>query len=394
MYKMLPSAVAMATIFLSGCSKSSNEYSRPYDGADRDPNKALMIELRSFDERMAESRLKNFVGSVRLDRSQSFDKLKNRALGANDSDAFEELSICSAFFPGAEKGVPQYALTRRLPSEIGWNKAMLSFPTSMPLIFKHDDWGFTSSDQYQKDHQRFGAFLSALSDDIELLDLTYFRVPRTFFGAFKGLSKVRSMAMPWGGVDLVNNRFEYPSNLEEITLYNSRINGLFSDSSSDLENLRKIVLSGCWIDADFSYPPFAAPADLEKSIVSFPFANISHQIEAIDFVNCDNRSPLSMLYSRWDKLKSISIQRSFQYPRQDGIEFLDYTIIMILNNYINNFPNLEKITLGFHDMHQMVDVRIPEEENARAVKRWIEIRQRLEVVARNASVHVEVLGLE
>ena len=163
---------------------------------------------------------------------------------------------------------------------------------------------------------------------------------------------------------------------------------------NDLGKLRNLILFGCWIDGDFSFPPFGAPKGFENSKSILPFVSISHHIETIEFLNCDNRSVASLLYLRWDKLKTIKIKRSFNYPQQDGIEIIDYIILIIVNNYIERFPNLDKIVIGFHNMETMIPSKpeLVKDISGKRIERWVEIKKVLESQTRNAPFQIDIVG--
>ena len=380
---MLPGAMALAS-----CSESTKGGSSSEPELIRDPTKILTISLGPFDEQEERSKVGNLLGSVRLDHLSSNEELKRRAVADGKFDLFENIAICPIVFPESETSSGRYALTRRRPIEEDWNDYLSGQPTNLPLILRHDDWGFTTAEQHGEDHLDFRNFLSNLSNEVEAVDLTFFRVPERFSGDFSGMSNVRFMAMPWSSFDVASRQFKYPKSIEELTFYNIKLNGLFSEGDYDLENLSKLVLNGCWIDAPLSYPPFAAPEDFNRGVL--PFGDVCKTIKSVDFINCDNRALLSMLYFRWDSLQSISFRRSYLYPRQDGIELFDSIIWMMIENYVNRFPSLEKISLQFGDLDQMVSAKKLQHAELPPRQKPIDLKSRLAMLAEKASIEVKV----
>jgi hypothetical protein len=386
---LLFSVTLVVVSSLVGCSKQ-----RGLRHQVRDSSVPLVIELCVFDDQEEQSRMEHYVGSARVNRNESNDSLKNAAIGRGNHRKLEGAKIHPVKFGDTTEKDSSFALAYQVPDGFALGNRKSSVPILMPLLYRHSGWGFVAPEDYEKDHAEFKLFLSKLENRISVLDLTYARVPVTFYGSFKDLRRVRSMAMPWGGVDLARDQFAFPPELEELTLYNSRLNGFFTDNHSHLSKLKTLTMSGCWIDADFSFVPFAAPEGFDSSNTFLPFSKISRQLEKIEFLNCDNRSVASLLFLRWDRLKTITIMRNFHYPRQDGIEIENYLVQSLINTYIDNFPNLTKIVIGYHDMDSMVPAwpRVATDDSFEKNRRWVEIKKDLERQMPDTPFQIDIVG--
>ena len=158
------------------------------------------------------------------------------------------------------------------------------------------------------------------------------------------------------GVDFTSKQLKFPEEIEELKLYNIRVDDSFQERLGGLKKLKKLTLVGCWVDENISMPALGnrymksinegARAERWEKALN-PFKGIHETLQTVEFIDCDRKITMLLTYYEWPKLTDLAVSRSQEYPSHDGVMhdmiFLRFSVPS-QQKTVNVFRTLEKIS--------------------------------------------------
>jgi hypothetical protein len=200
------------------------------------------------------------------------------------------------------------------------------------------------------------------------LDLTHALLVRSTYQILADMRNLRKLAMPMKSACLQDDELVFPTSIEEMVIYNARIDAKLGRKFKDLKNLKKLTLVSCYFDLpkmpdSFGYlKPLktrtGAPGEEGESLPEYdPFGYVRPHVQELVLLRGTNGTvPLNYV---WDKLSSITT---------DCWIPLDYFWFDGPNMTEPSCPSLKK-----------ADIHLDESSQAKAmdrVLRWIQYRSR------------------
>jgi len=204
----------------------------------------------------------------------------------------------------------------------------IQFQTSLPLAFgDYPVWGFEDEESHQWYRDNLQEYLELAEERVLVADFTYSRLQESYYWTISKLQHLKSLTLPFHGIDFSSKEIEFPKSLERLVIYNVRIDGNFGRKIMHLDSLKELVFIGCWLDTHATHPHWGNDrfTKLNDPIHSafdppvHPFDGIHANLVSLTFVDCDKKLLMATDYYTWPKLNELEVARSFEYPSEDGI---------------------------------------------------------------------------